>query len=304
MTQQHDVKNRRGRLGSSDVAAILGLDPYRTPTDVWMTVTGQAEPFEGNEHTDRGNVMEPAIMQLYQRRHGDPRAMKPGSWVHPDHPFLVAHPDYIVQTDGLPRLAEIKCPARMDKWGLVGSEDVPDQYYAQTVFQHALADAGGIALDDEDHLVAFCGDLHVYPLTYNKARGDNVVQQCVDWWQRHVVTNEPPEPQNEADCHARWVVTKGRTVPLDFIPEAMSLVQQYRQMAEEMKALEERKKALRMGLLEVLQGATAATIEGERVISYAEVNQHRFNTKKFKEEHPEMHADYLERSTHRRMTVR
>lgn len=32
---------RRSHIGSSDIAAILGKDPYKTAYDVWLDKTGQ-----------------------------------------------------------------------------------------------------------------------------------------------------------------------------------------------------------------------------------------------------------------------
>ena len=37
------LKARRGGIGGSDVAACLGLNPWRTPVQVWEDKTGRAE---------------------------------------------------------------------------------------------------------------------------------------------------------------------------------------------------------------------------------------------------------------------
>ena len=36
---------RRGYIGGSDAAAVVGLSPYVTPYQVWAEKTGKVEPF-------------------------------------------------------------------------------------------------------------------------------------------------------------------------------------------------------------------------------------------------------------------
>ena len=49
---------RRTGLGGSDLGAILGLNLYKTPLDVFNEKTGRAEPFTGNIQTRFGKYAE------------------------------------------------------------------------------------------------------------------------------------------------------------------------------------------------------------------------------------------------------
>lgn len=61
---------RQGKLGSSSAAAALGLDPYRSPADVYLELTGMADGFEGNDATERGNLLEPVIVKWAEQQIG------------------------------------------------------------------------------------------------------------------------------------------------------------------------------------------------------------------------------------------
>lgn len=62
---------RRKGIGGSDVAAILGVSPWRTPLDVWLDKTGRREPEDISErpYVRFGTVMEPYVGEEYKKAH-------------------------------------------------------------------------------------------------------------------------------------------------------------------------------------------------------------------------------------------
>jgi predicted phage-related endonuclease len=52
-TPEQWLADRRKRIGGSDIDAILGLSPYRTPVDVWAEKPGRS-PGQG-ETQPKGN---------------------------------------------------------------------------------------------------------------------------------------------------------------------------------------------------------------------------------------------------------
>lgn len=58
-------EQRRKHIGSSDMAAILGLDPYRNAMDVYLEKTGQVQESGGeNEFMRTGRLLEEPILQF------------------------------------------------------------------------------------------------------------------------------------------------------------------------------------------------------------------------------------------------
>ena len=62
MITEEQRQIRKRYIGSSDAAAILGMDPYRTAYDVWLEKTGKVDGFEGNAATEAGNLLERACL--------------------------------------------------------------------------------------------------------------------------------------------------------------------------------------------------------------------------------------------------
>ena len=65
------LAERRQRIGATDVSAIMGVNPYSTAYDVWLDKTGKLEPWDGNDATSIGNILEPSILDEAERRWGE-----------------------------------------------------------------------------------------------------------------------------------------------------------------------------------------------------------------------------------------
>ena len=59
------LKSREGGIGSSEVATVLGVNPYDTPYQLWLRKTGQVPVVEQENNLMRmGHVLEDAIARL------------------------------------------------------------------------------------------------------------------------------------------------------------------------------------------------------------------------------------------------
>mmetsp|Transcript_5487 Transcript_5487/g.8501 ORF Transcript_5487/g.8501 Transcript_5487/m.8501 type:complete len:174 (-) Transcript_5487:57-578(-) len=100
-----------------------------------MLLTGRVEdPFQGNEHTRRGERLEPIALQWYKDNmlaDSSIEVRTTGFWMHPKYNFLGASPDGLVGCEGL---IEIKCPARSPH------STVPAEYMAQIQGQLHIID--------------------------------------------------------------------------------------------------------------------------------------------------------------------
>ena len=63
ITSEYKLARKR-YIGSSDMAAILGLSPYATAHDVFLEKTGRVEDDPGNENTELGNRFEGALVEF------------------------------------------------------------------------------------------------------------------------------------------------------------------------------------------------------------------------------------------------
>jgi len=108
--EAHWLLLRKPNLGSTDVAALFGLSPFNTYAEKWLEKRDCVETsFKGNDRTEAGQILEPAIAQLIAKREG--WTVKPfKDYMSIDGLRLGSSFDYVVlNEDGTPRaILEIK----------------------------------------------------------------------------------------------------------------------------------------------------------------------------------------------------
>jgi len=122
---------RRQFVGSSDAAAILGLDPYRSAADVYLDKTGQVEAFAGNEATARGVRLEPVLLDYAESELGREIA-RDVMRVHANELLCTNFDGLIYDDEGMPaESVEAKSTVNSDEWGEPGSDEVPHRVIVQ-----------------------------------------------------------------------------------------------------------------------------------------------------------------------------
>jgi putative phage-type endonuclease len=136
-------------IGASQIAAVLGQNPYQTPQELYEQLrTGAQTP--DNEHMLRGRIFEGSILtwweHLAQQQLRRSPQTKPGaderqvSMVHPCG-WARATPDGLTVDGGT--VVEAKCPAGWRAWD-DRSGKYPYHYHLQVVWQMGVAQACGL----------------------------------------------------------------------------------------------------------------------------------------------------------------
>ncbi len=222
-------------ITATDVAAIAGVHPYRSPLDCWMEKIGEAQPFEGNDRSRWGDLLEGPIREDYEERHGV-RVEVPGTLTHPDHPTHMATPDGIVYAIGSTRAhrgLEIKVHGRDAvrygglEYGPPGTDEVPAHELVQCAWNMHVS-----GLDRWD-LVAF---LDGAPVEYAIDRDDDLIGVLVEQADRFLVdyvrANTPPPPDGSTAwdewLKRRWSSNGAELLAIDGDEPTLELVARLR----------------------------------------------------------------------------
>lgn len=184
--QSFDPQERRKYLGASEVAAVLGLDRFKTPLDVYNEKTGFSIPFEGNNHTERGNALEAIAADYFTKQTGKQLRRRSEAFAHPAHSFIVGHVDRVIV--GEKHLIEIKAPSiaafrRMQREGL------PESYVIQANVYMGLASMPKLTF------VIFCADAWdaaIFTLDFDGEIYATAINAAFEFWTKHVLTQTPP----------------------------------------------------------------------------------------------------------------
>ena len=248
---------RRDFLGATDVAAILGLSPYRAPIDVWRRKMGLDDGEPGTERMRLGQILEQAIADAYSEQTG--RQLRRVREVrHPRHPFLVGHPDRLIV--GERGVFEAKASASTRGYTVpsgagLGDErlDVPPSVRVQAIWYTGLTDR-----DWTDVVLLAHMGLHTIRVPHDAELYDDLVSAAVDWWQRHIVGREEPPPDG-SDGYRRHLAERfprDSGEELVATPEQTLLADELRSAVADAKAAEERKAGIENRLRAAMGEAT------------------------------------------------
>lgn len=131
-SQSFTNEERRNYIGGSDIAAVMGLNRYKTPLKVWLEKTGGIEPddLSTNEKVYWGTRLEDIVAQEFSLRTGKQVRRQTKTYQHPKYPFMVAHVDRLII--GTDELLECKTASNYNKdWNDNG---IPQEYILQVMW--------------------------------------------------------------------------------------------------------------------------------------------------------------------------
>jgi putative phage-type endonuclease len=180
------LEQRSTYLGGTDIAAILGLHPYKTPRIVYMEKKGLATPPELNQPMLHGINLEAYIARLYRLDTGR-RLRKSRFRRDSEIPFFAANPDYDVI--GESRLLECKTAGAWAGQEFGAETDaVPNQYLVQCMWQLMVTGREvcdlGVLIGGQDYR------------TYEIPRDEELIatlrQKAESWWNQYIVNDQAP----------------------------------------------------------------------------------------------------------------
>lgn len=279
---------RRQGIGGSDLPAILGLSPYRTPLHVYHNKRGELPDDDGGHESARwGQLVEDVIAREWARQNGV-TVRRRGLLARADAPWQMVSLDRVVVGCAGPRRAACLLEIKMRGVYSAGSfrTDVPDDVLAQV--QWGLHVSGL----DHGHVAALIGGNRM--VEHRVERDSDViallVREATDMWVRIHEGNPPTvEPgQLLADLLDRLFPNREGSVDLagEKAAEARAAAAAYRAALAAEAEAERRKAAARARLALLLGGAEEARVDGRTAWTYRAETRAHVDVQALREDHP------------------
>lgn len=242
------LEARRGGVGSSDIPVIAGESPYRSAYELWAEKTSQlpvSEPGpEQAELFEIGHLMEPVLLELYERRTGRHAKRAPQMRVSADLPWAYASLD---ATAPVKRIVEAKW-TNSGRWGDAG---IPDDVLLQVQWQMFV-----VGWDVAD-VVALTGRRsRIVEVGRDATIIDHVVNLATDFWQHVLTMTPPPVDGSESTRQTLVALHPTQTAPaLSATPDLASLVDQLVEAKAQAKAADEFESSIANALRAVIGDA-------------------------------------------------
>lgn len=288
---------RKKGIGGSDVAAIAGLNRYKSPIMVYLEKIGELEGPEENDAMYWGNVLEGVVAQEFSKRTGLKVQRKNALLRHPEHDFMLANVDRLIvgKREGL----ECKT-ANEYKKGEWDGDNVPWEYAIQCHHYMLVTgyDAWWIA-------VLIGGN----KFTYKRIeRDEEIIQYLIkietDFW-THVENKLPPAIDASEASSALLSTMFPAAEPdsrVDLPPTAEHWIRQYDEAYADEKAAEERKNEAANQLKAMLETSETGYWQ-DRKVSWKTVVSNRLDSKGLQKAHPDIYEKFAKPSESRRFTI-
>ena len=198
--------DRRKGIGGTDISAIVGMNPWKTPLDVFLDKTGQSEATPDNENMWWGREMEPVLAKRYEKETGKQIELPavesmPCVLMPPEKSFLLGTPDAFfnvsryeqtdfgtwVQSEGG---VDFKTSGKPQEWGEPGSDEIPEQYIIQAEWYMGLT--GAQWWDVAVLLMGFTRKFAIYRVKRDDELIANLTESGAKFWKDHVLANVAP----------------------------------------------------------------------------------------------------------------
>lgn len=294
------LRLRQQGIGGSDASAVLGMNRWKSPVDIWLSKTVKAE--EEAELSDAaywGTVLEDVVAVEFQKRTGLSVRRKNAILMHDEHDFILANIDREIVGQKVGLECKTASAYKKDEWA---DDEIPAEYIIQC--QHYMAVTGYEAW----WIACLVGGNQ---FVYKKIDRDEefieiLVKAEEHFWNSYVKPNVMP-PVDGTDASVTALDTlypeaeKGTEIYLSadensLLLERKNLQDMKAQYDERIQEIDNRIKAT-MGENETAVGINFA-------VKWSNSSRTTIDSKRLKAEMPEIYEQYAKTTTSRTFRVR
>ncbi|MGE1082361.1 YqaJ viral recombinase family protein [Pseudomonas shirazensis] len=252
---------RKQGIGSSDAAAAVGLNPYKSQLELWLEKTGRdtslpkLDPNDEESPAYWGNILEPIVASHYTKRSGHRVRRINAVLQHPDPklPWMLANIDR--EVIGADDVQILECKTAGINGARLWKEGVPE--YVQLQVMHQLAVTGKQAADVAVLLGGQQLEIH------RIERDESIIARLIDlerlFWD-YVVSDTPPPADGTASAEAAlrclYPEDNGQTLDLSQHTELASTYLELKAVRQSIAQQETREAQLKQVLQQAMGAAT------------------------------------------------
>jgi putative phage-type endonuclease len=299
---QPATRTRPNGIGGTDIGAILGLSPYKTPLELWSElVSGDAAPKRDLLHLRYGQHNESFIAKEYERASQMFTVEHHPTLFHKKHEFMFGHIDRFIQdtpdtpgvVDGVvtaKRLLECKTSSAFSKndWGEAGTDQVPPLYLVQCAWYMAITEC------EAADLAVLIGnsDFRIYTIERDLELEGLILSHATSFWHERVLGHTPPKPINSQDV-ATLFPREAEGSSLEADESLLKSIDQYREVCSKAQSLSEECERLKLEILNYMGHAEKLTSHGRTLATWkCAKGSTRIDTKALAKAHPDIAASF------------
>ena len=293
------LEERRKGIGGSDAAAVAGLNPWRSAAAVYLDKVGEVEPEElSGERIRVGHDLEDYVARRFAEATGKKVRRNNFMLHHDEYPFLLADVDREVVGEN----AILECKTTNSFAAKDWAEEPPLHYQIQCL--HYLLVTGA----DRCYIAALIGNdaFKWFVIERDEETIANLMQIECDFWRDYIEKGICPPPDGskayEEVLRKKYPEDDGGSVILS--REAVKALNELETVGRSLKALEDEKRMYEQIVKEELGEASQGVYDGETRVTWKVQKRTSLDSKRIKEEAPEIYDEFAKTSESRVFKVK
>lgn len=321
------LQERSKGIGGSDVATVLGLNPYKTPLSLWEEKTGKTKGSPAGEAAYWGTTLEDVVAKEFSKRTGMKIQRVNFLLSTGENGWMRGNIDRAIVNEQIAKTVRVNKPEKAAETGLMLSTDVGLECKTANAFmadkwgpsQEAEIVSGNVVTEHQIPLyyetqiqwyMAVTGietfyvavliggqDYRMYEVKRDEDVIDAIVSKCRDFWENHVLKDIPPAPVNVDDIKKMYSRDNGEMA--EATNEQAIDIGELRNLKEQIKALKEQEEAVASRLIMAIGEKTGLTLGGKKAVTYKAMSTTRFSSTDFKKSHPDLYQAFAKTTSTR-----
>jgi len=287
MPREQWLELRKKGIGGSDSAAIVGLDRYRSPFDVYAEKIGLKPEQPDNEAMRQGRDLEQYVAERFMEATGKKVRRRNAVLQHPEHHWMLANIDRWVVGENAGFEAKTTSVLNRAKFS---QGEFPPNYYVQCV--HYMAVTGA----DRWYLAVLVLNkaFYVFTIERDEAEIQTLIDAEKDFWENHVLKQIPPAPDGTESTSEliKQLFPEAREREEIALYGHEDKIQQYLELDAQVSELTKQRDALKQELQLALADAEIGRAQGY-IVEWKNQTRQALDTTRLKKEQAEIYANYL-----------
>lgn len=294
---------RKNGIGGSDAGAVCGLNPYVSPLEVYFSKTceGIDERVPDNEAMREGRDLEDYVARRFMEASGLKVRRANMMYASKEHPFMIADVDRLI-TGCKGGRTGLECktasPYSAEKWK---DGKIPAYYIIQCYHYMAVLDAQSWYIA----VIVYGREFKYIKLE----RDEEIIQQLIrieeNFWNHNVMEKVMPEPDGSdaAEAFINRHFSESRkelSIPLKGFDEKL---RRREEITGIISQLDTEKKKIEQEIKTYMDEAEYAENENF-LVSWKNSITNRIDTKRLKEEMPEVYTKFLNTIKNRKFIIK
>lgn len=294
------LRCRKAGITGSDAGAIVGLNPYKSSYAVYQDKLSEETGSFDNEAMRQGRDLEEYVARRFTEETGLKVRRANAIYYNEEHPIMLADFDRLIVSKRAGLECKTVSPYSSDQW-----EDGKIPLHYQMQVQHYLAVSGF----DCWYIAALIFGTRF--VVHKIERDEELIRDLItieeNFWNHHVLPRVIPEPDGSDDyskmlSKAYFKTNKETEVSLFGLEGDLKRREEIKEVIEK---LEKEKKSIEQKIQLQLGTADASYgVAGNYRISWVTAISNRLDSKKLKEEKPELYQEYSKEIISKRFIVK